>query len=137
MLNERALYYDTDSVIYVSVPGKSDLPTGTMLGELTDELAGFGEGTYISSFISGGPKFYAFEYVKPDGNIGNVCKVKGIRLNFANSQKINYESVRSMIENDEEIVLSSRSIRRTKFHKILMVTESKICKPVYLSLIHI
>ncbi|CAB0043049.1 unnamed protein product [Trichogramma brassicae] len=69
-MNTRVLYYDTDSIIYVSREGEPDLPTGSMLGQLTDELAGYGAGTYISSFVSGCPKFYAFKYVKPNDEDG-------------------------------------------------------------------
>ncbi len=39
ILGPRVLYYDTDSVIYVSRQGMYDLPSGSMMGELTDELA--------------------------------------------------------------------------------------------------
>ena len=39
-LGERVLYYDTDSVIYVSKPGEMEAETGVYLGELTDELDG-------------------------------------------------------------------------------------------------
>ena len=37
-VNRNVLYYDTDSVIYVSSPGKYDPPIGDYLGELTIEL---------------------------------------------------------------------------------------------------
>uniref|UniRef100_A0ABD2W1K0 DNA-directed DNA polymerase n=1 Tax=Trichogramma kaykai TaxID=54128 RepID=A0ABD2W1K0_9HYME len=67
------------------------LYTGSMLGQLTDELAVHGAGTYITAFVSGGPKFYAFKYKKPNGEEDFVCKVKGIRLNYANSQLVNFE----------------------------------------------
>ena len=56
LLQERVLYYDTDSVIYVHEPGKPDPPLGDYLGDLTDEL----DGDYITTFISGGPKNYAY-----------------------------------------------------------------------------
>ena len=51
LLQERVLYYDTDSVIYVHEPGKPDPPLGDYLGDLTDELD---PGDYITTFISGG-----------------------------------------------------------------------------------
>ena len=38
LLQERVLYYDTDSVIYVHEPGKPDPPLGDYLGDLTDEF---------------------------------------------------------------------------------------------------
>jgi hypothetical protein len=37
-LQERVLYYDTDSVIFVSKPGEPEPPIGPYLGQLTDEL---------------------------------------------------------------------------------------------------
>ena len=60
-LGPRDLYYDTDSVFYVSREDSDehDLPIGVALGELTDELASNGNGTYITLFLSGSPKFYA------------------------------------------------------------------------------
>ena len=39
MLQEHVLYYDTDSVIYVSKPGEPEPPLGNYLDDLTDELA--------------------------------------------------------------------------------------------------
>ena len=36
LLQERVLYYDTDSVIYVHKPGKPNPPLGNYLGDLTD-----------------------------------------------------------------------------------------------------
>lgn len=133
VLGDRALYYDTDSVIYISRQSEADLPIGTMLGELTDELSSLGEGAYITSFVSGGPKFYGYKYKSSDGRDGCICKVKGIRLNYENSQKINFDSIREMISSADEdtILLSSKSIRRTKFHEVLTVNETKTCKPVY------
>ena len=52
-LNRSVLYYDTDSVIYVSRPGQYAPPLGDYLGELTDELD---SGEQIVEFVSGGPK---------------------------------------------------------------------------------
>ena len=51
-LERRVLYFDTDSVIYVSEDGEWEPPTGSYLGELTDEL----EGGHITTFVSGGQK---------------------------------------------------------------------------------
>ncbi len=126
ILGPRVLYYDTDSVIYVSRPGMYDLPSGSMMGELTDELADKGVGTFISRFLSGGPKFYAFEYVKPDGTKDYVCKIKGIRLNFSTKQKLNFESIRGMIMGEsEKIVIESSSIQRTAFHDVITLRTAK------------
>ena len=37
MLQERVLYYDTDSVIYLSQPGQPEPRLGNYIGDLTDE----------------------------------------------------------------------------------------------------
>jgi hypothetical protein len=44
-LDRRVLYFDTDSVIYVSRDGDSEPPMGSYLGVLTDEL----DGAHITS----------------------------------------------------------------------------------------
>ena len=131
-LGPRAWYYDTDSIIYVSIPGDSELTVGSTLGDLADELAEHGPGTFISRFVSSGPKFYAFEFRKHDGSKGYVCKLKGLRLHYRNAQKINFESIRKMIlEDSEPIEVNKSAIRRTAFRDVLTLTERKKCKPVY------
>ena len=89
LLQERVLYYDTDSVIYVDEPGKPNPPLGNYLGDLTDEL----DGDYITTFISGGPKNYA--YVTNKGK--SETKIRGITLNYATSKKINPSVMRSLV----------------------------------------
>ena len=89
LLQERVLYYDTDSVIYVHEPGKPDPPLGNYLGDLTDEL----NGDYITTFISGGPKNYA--YVTNKGK--SETKIRGITLNYATTKKINPSVMRSLV----------------------------------------
>ena len=39
-LQDRVLYYDTDSVIYTTKPNQAQLPLGKFLGEFTDETDG-------------------------------------------------------------------------------------------------
>ena len=56
-LNEKVLYFDTDSIIYTD-DGTKNIETGDMLGDMTDEISGKG----ISSFASTGPKSYSFKY---------------------------------------------------------------------------
>ncbi|XP_041435694.1 uncharacterized protein LOC121399337 [Xenopus laevis] len=57
-LKERCLYHDTDSVIFVSKDGDWNPPLGDYLGELTSELP---TDTYITEFVSGGPKTYGYK----------------------------------------------------------------------------
>ena len=70
LLQERVLYYDTDSVIFLSKPGESEPPTGNYLGDLTNELD---HGDYITTFISGGPKNYCYK----TANNKNEAKGRG------------------------------------------------------------
>ena len=89
LLQERVLYYDTDSVIYVHKPGKPDPPLGNYLGDLTDEL----NGDYITSFVSGGPKNYAYRTKKGK----TETKIRGITLDHAATGKLNHDVVRALV----------------------------------------
>ena len=90
LLQERVLYYDTDSVVYVHEPGKPDPPLGDYLGDLTDEL----KGDYITTFISGGPKNYG--YVTNTGE--DILKIRGITLTYDASKTINVDVMRDFVE---------------------------------------
>jgi len=55
------LYCDTDSVIYVQNVGESQkVMICDHLGDLTDELEGFGAGSCIENFVSGRTKTMRF-----------------------------------------------------------------------------
>ena len=54
-LGERVLYFDTDSVIFVSRPGDEDPKTGSFLGELTNELKTPGDYWLVGCFGFNGP----------------------------------------------------------------------------------
>ena len=90
LLQERVLYYDTDSVVYVHEPGKPDPPLGDYLGDLTDEL----KGGYITTFLSGGPKNYG--YVTNTGEA--ILKIRGITLNYDASKTINVDVMRHLVD---------------------------------------
>ena len=89
LLQERVLYYDTDSVIYVHEPGKPEPSLGNYLGDLTDEL----NGDYITSFVSGGPKNYAY---RTKGGKTDT-KVRGITLDYAATGKLNHDVIRALV----------------------------------------
>ena len=67
---------------------------------------------YIVEFVSAGPKNYAFR--TDTGNV--VCKVRGFSLNFANSQKINIETMKQMVfgEVSEIVTKNKHKITRNK-----------------------
>ncbi|PIK46161.1 hypothetical protein BSL78_16982 [Apostichopus japonicus] len=81
-LQERVLYFDTDSIIYVTKPGEWEPPTGDYLGDLTNEIDPK-DGQFIASFCTGGPKNYAYTL---DSGM-SVCKVRGITLNYEKLKK--------------------------------------------------
>ncbi|KAK3915370.1 GTPase Der [Frankliniella fusca] len=84
VVKERALYHDTDSVAYISRPGESELPLGTHLGDLTDQIEeDYGPGSFITEFVAGGPKNYAYKVAVGDDvhNIKVCIKVRGISIN--------------------------------------------------------
>ena len=51
-LKDRALYCDTDSVIYRHIVGEYDPPLREFVGGMTDELGG----SHIIQYVSNGPK---------------------------------------------------------------------------------
>ena len=66
-LGPRALYADTDSIIFSSKRGEAKPILNDFLGDLTNELPG----NSIVTFISGGPKTMGMSYLNPT-NMGIV-----------------------------------------------------------------
>ena len=88
-LNQKVLYFDTDSVIYVIRDGEDEPVIGDFLGDLTDELGG----KHIVEFVSAGPKNYAYRL--NDETV--CCKVKGFTLNHENAKNVNFDSMCSEV----------------------------------------
>ena len=93
-LGQRALYADTDSVIFSSKEGERKPSLGDFLGDLTDEVPN----NKIVSFVTGGPKNYAYCLGKPD-KLGNrtQCKVRGITLNSKTLTSVNYDVLKNLV----------------------------------------
>ena len=106
-LDRRVLYYDTDSIIYISRPGEVDPPLGDYLGELTNELDA---GEYIERFVSLGPKNYGYR----TNTNKETCKVRGFTLNYTNSQLIHLDAMETLLTKKK----SQSSITVTNPHKI-------------------
>lgn len=135
MLTNRVIYFDTDSIIFVHKPGDEIPPTGPFLGDLTDELLEYGTGSYITEFVSGGPKNYAYKVFTPSTQAEQtVCKVKGFSLNFRNSQIINFETVKRLVlSEDENQILRSEDYRicRTNDNLVFSTIQTKKYRTVY------
>ena len=101
-LQTRVLYFDTGSVIFISQPDDWMPALGDYLGELTNELD---NDDYITTFVSGGPKNYAYQ----TKNGKTVCQVRGFTLNFRGSQKLNFEAMCNQVcnPNGEPIYLEN------------------------------
>ncbi len=126
-LDRNVLYYDTDSVVYVSDGIVSDPPLGNYLGELTDEL----DGEYITEFVSGGPKNYAYR----TSSGSETVKVRGFTLNFTNSLLINFNSIKELVvlnrEKDITVTNPNKICRNKLKRKLYNKEESKKYKMVY------
>jgi hypothetical protein len=129
-LDDRVLYFDTDSVIYVSIPGLWEPEIGDYLGELTNELS---DDDFIVEGVFPGPKNYAFV----TKNNESICKVKGFSLNYKASVSVNFESMKEMIlreiENENfEITVDQSIIKRNRKNwEICSGVVSKVYSHVY------
>ena len=106
LLNERLLYCDTDSIIFISKNGFYEPKLGNFLGDFTDEL----EDDSIYEFLSLGPKNYG--YVTVNGK--HSCTVKGFTLNYIASLYINFNSMKQILHED--------------FNKKIFVPQCKIVR---------
>ena len=104
-LNEKVLYFDTDSIIYAD-DGTKNVKTGDMLGDMTDELSGKG----ITNFVSTGPKSYSFKY----GDNEEKSAIKDFTLNHENSSILNHNSMRKIV--------------RKQIRELTIVKENKITR---------
>ena len=109
ILGDRVLYYDTDSVIYIRIPGLPDLKFGSMLGNWESEMA---EGDHITEFISAGPKNYG--YVTFQGK--TELKVKGFSLNVEGAGQLQYGLVRdNIIAEIKDPLVVDKSLKKPAF----------------------
>jgi hypothetical protein len=137
-LQDKALYCDTDSVIYIQPRDEQGLiETGDCLGDMTSELK---PGHHICEFVCAGPKNYAYKTVDPvTGGQTTVYKVRGITLNYSGSQLVNFETIKKMILNrgDEETVKvgTEKQIKRKRDKEgvhVITEPEEKIYRVSFL-----
>ena len=118
----------TDETIFTSRPGEVVPPLGDYLGELTNELD---DEDHITTFVSGGPKNYAYQ----TKNGKTICKVRGFTLNYRGSQKLNFSTMCEQVcrPNGEPIFLENPHFikRDAKTKTIHTVALKKKYKLVY------
>lgn len=118
-LGNRLLYFDTDSIIFIDRKNEYIPSTGDFLGELTDELED-SESNHIVEFVSAGPKNYG--YVTKNNEL--EIKVKGICQYAKTAEKINFESIKKIVINNQKDTIQ---VDQLKF-KIDKRPWSVICK---------
>ena len=65
---------------------------------MTDELASFGPGSYITEFVSAGPKNCAFKCFCPEtGKEEFVVKIRGFSLTYKASEKLNFNTLKETV----------------------------------------
>ena len=123
----NVLYCDTDSIMYIHDKNQSeavDIPIGTGLGEMTNELP---EDVLIDKFWSAGPKFYRMSgHRRTNGLEYNVFKVKGVTLNRATEKTFNPETFKKLVLGETHELRSpfsslSRCVRTGQF-------KTRICE---------
>ena len=100
LLQERVLYFDTDSVIFASLPDEPDPRLSDFLGDFKDEID---TGDYIVEYVSGGPKNYGYRTKKGK----QECKVCGLSLNSREIEQVNFGIVRQNVIDEIKDPLTS------------------------------
>ncbi len=88
----RVLMCDTDSIVYKYMPGKYNIPEGSLLGEWEVEDEDKDNGGIVE-FVGMGPKTYGFKCL----NGYSKVKAKGISLNLACSDLVNFDVMKSLV----------------------------------------
>ena len=137
-LGKRCLYFDTDSVVFTARTDDDIPETGIYLGQLTNEIKTQEEpNSYITQFISCGPKNYGIEIYRPKTDkFDYIIKVKGLSLNFETDILINFKSMKDLIDRtiiNEPIIYNIPQTRfqTTIFNDIITKSANKLYKLVY------
>lgn len=138
-LDKNLLYFDTDSVIFVEKENANyKLTLGDYLGELTDELSEYGKEAYITKFVSGGPKNYAYEVrVLENDSLQYCCKIKGITLNYKTREKLNFDTIEKLIKDSvkngpvDKIFVDQLVFKSTKDNIVMSNEYEKAYRLVY------
>lgn len=118
-LDDRVLYFDTDSVIYIERLGQWCPPCGSFLGELKSEL---NQDDSIIEFASAGPKNYAYKTKKGE----SVVKVRGITLTHEIESLVNIETIKKIIKDHNFTVsVPEKKFIRNKNNFTISTVESR------------
>jgi G:T-mismatch repair DNA endonuclease (very short patch repair protein) len=110
-LDDRVVYTDTDSVVFTHQPGQYIPPLGPFLGDLTNEVP---HGSTMVEFTTCGPKNYAYTLCNQKGELSQVVKVKGLRLNNLVAPLVNLDAMNCQVGLKRKGCLDGAKIPSTK-----------------------
>ena len=124
LLGERALYHDTDSIIFLETGNKTEYvpKLGDYLGELTNELS-MEQGNIIE-FIGKAPKDYGYKTENGDSK----CTIKGFCLNTGTDHVLNFENMKNIVLNEREKILKVEQLKFTRNKSEYTINTSVIEK---------
>ena len=100
LLGDRVLYCDTDSIIYEYRKDEYNTTEGFLLGDWEAELK-----SPMIEFSALGPKSYAYKCVNSEED---SVKCKGVTLNYANSKKFNFDTLKGLVHGETESISTSK-----------------------------
>lgn len=108
-------------------------------GCMTDELEkDHGPGSFITEFVSGGPKHYAYKvWCEKDQLEKILMKVKGFKLTYKTAAQINFDRLRENVhafvqdQNRIETNVHIRRIERTQNREVVTVLRKKVYRVTY------
>ena len=112
-LDQRVVYFDTNSIIFTQEPGQYQPFLGSYLGEVKDEL----KGDHIVQFCSGGPKNYGYQTARNQLE----TKVRGFTLNREGSQQLNFLVMVNNVQNEVLNPLDDGQAQTLPVHERTMI----------------
>lgn len=137
-LGKRVIYSDTDSIVFSTKENEVEPTCGSYLGELSNELKDYGPGSFITSFVSTGPKSYSYKLMDSNGVEKEVTKSKGTTLDTITRQIVNFDSMKNLVDKfvcerkiDKIVVPSKVFMRNVITRDVTTVFRKKDFKVVF------
>lgn len=135
-LGKRALYHDTDSIVYDRHESLYNIPLGKCLGDWEDELSG----KPIVEFVALAPKTYSYRYLddpvpmttdlagqpywewqNQKYPIKEVTKIKGVRQCF--DTPIDFDTLLKLVKREQQQILTEQIMFLWNLRKMQMRTK--------------